>query len=661
MELSDLKGIGPKRLALFSDLHIRTPYDLLHFYPREYLDYTQTTAIRNAADGDRVTLRVTVQADPTVFYHKGKYIVSLRVADATGKATLRWMNQTYRMNQFHAGETLYANGLVSGKRGVVIYNPKINRIGGGIVPVYMTVKGLTQTVIHESITEILNQCEITDRLPAEWLERYRLMGYKEALSQIHSPTDSDSLMKAKRRMSFDEAFLYFTAIRAAKADRERKNGFAFRTEGMISQFRSSLQIVPTDAQIRTMLDIERDMHSPQPMNRLIQGDVGSGKTLVAEFAISLAQANHKQSVMLAPTELLAEQHYHTLRSRFPDCCLLTGSMSKKEKNELLRQIENGDRQVIIGTHALLSETVRFHDLGLVVTDEQHRFGVMQRAKIEAKGVRPDVLVMSATPIPRTLALLVYADLDLSVIDELPPGRKPIKTHFVPKDRRKDLYRHLAECAAVGERSYVVCPLIEETEGYEGLSLQELHAEIKELIPQCRIGFLHGQMPEEEKRISMEAFRSGETPILVSTTVVEVGVDVPEATAMVIEGAEHFGLATLHQLRGRVGRGQKQSHCYLLVNKMSDHAKARVEAMLESNDGFVIAQKDLDMRGSGDLFGVRQSGEGEISGILTGSTVEIIEAASSAANDIFSLPSVPYNALLEEAENRYHKLNEIAHN
>ena len=308
-----------------------------------------------------------------------------------------------------------------------------------------------------------------------------------------------------------------------------------------------------------------------------------------------------------------------------------------------------------------SETVRFRDLGLVITDEQHRFGVLQRAKIETKGLCPDVMVMSATPIPRTLALLLYADLDLSVIDTLPPGRKPIKTHFVTQSRRHDLYRHLAESAEHNERAYVVCPLIEPTEGYEGLSLEELSAEIKAMLPNTAIGTLHGQMTETDKRRVMDEFRSGSVSILISTTVVEVGVDVPEATSMVIEGADHFGLATLHQLRGRVGRGDKQSHCYLLAQKMTEQAKQRMEIMLQSGDGFVIAQKDLDMRGSGDLFGVRQSGDGVMAGILSGCTVEILEAASKAAEEVSALPTIQYNALLEKAQNRFKTMQQIAHN
>lgn len=661
MELSDIKGIGPKRIALFSELNVHTPEDLLRFYPREYLDYSQVSDLSSLSDGDKASVYVTALADPTVYYFKGKYMVSLRVADKSGKATLRWMNQPYRVNQFHAGESFLANGTVSKKRGLILYNPQINRSDAGIVPIYPTVKGLTQKVVHDAIDDVLRQCSVSELLPDEWLKRLGLIGYRQALEEIHFPSDTDSLNRAKKRLSFEEAFLYFTAVKSWKADRKRRNGFAYHAENSFTRFLETIPFSPTEAQLRTMQDVLKDMQIDQPMNRLIQGDVGSGKTLIAEFALEIAAQNGKQGVLLAPTELLAEQHYHTLQKRFPDCLLYIGSKTRKDKSDALQRIESGEALTVVGTHALLSDAVHFHDLGLVVTDEQHRFGVMQRAKIAAKGVRPDVLVMSATPIPRTLALLIYADLDLSVIDELPPGRKSVKTYFVPQEKRLNLYRHLCDNAKNGERAYVVCPLIEPTEGYEGLSLEELHEEIRSMIPDASVGILHGQMPDQEKQSVMRAFRNGTVSILIATTVVEVGVDVPQATSMVIEGADHFGLATLHQLRGRVGRGDRQSHCYLLSNKMNESAKQRIEAMLTSSDGFAIAQKDFEMRGSGDLFGVRQSGEGEMNGILSSCTVETIETASAAANEVFSLPSVQYNSLLERARTKYQNLNQISNN
>ncbi len=661
MQLSELKGIGPKRLALLKQLHIETPEDLLRFCPKEYLDDTQCSEIRSLSHGEKATVRVQVLSDPTIFYHQHKYIVSVRVSDGSGKATLRWMNQPYRMQQLHTGETLFATGTVNKKRGVVLYNPQISREARGIVPVYPSVKGLPQQTIRDAIAVVFSETAICEHLPFTWLDRYRLIGLREAIEWIHFPKTTEQLFAAKRRLSFEDAFLYFTAMQSAKDSRRLLNGFSFRTEHALSAFLKLLPFQPTDAQMRTMHEIEADLSKPVAMNRLVQGDVGSGKTLVAEFALWVAVQNHKQCTFLAPTEILAEQHFLSLSRIFPNACLYTGSLSNAEKKSVLQRMESGEADLVIGTHALFSDAVRFRDLGLVVTDEQHRFGVLQRAKIEEKGIRPDVLVMSATPIPRTLALLIYADLDLSVINEMPKGRKPVKTHYVPGARRKDLYLHLAKNAQNGERSYVVCPLIEPTEGFDGLSLIELEQEMKELLPNTAIGVLHGQMKEEEKRSAMEAFRKGDTSVLLATTVVEVGVDVPEATAMVIEGADHFGLATLHQLRGRVGRGELQSHCYLLAQKPGDTAKERIKTMLASSDGFVIAQKDLELRGMGDLFGVRQSGAGELGDLLSGCTVEILELAANAAKEIHELPDILHNALKEEAEKRFRQFAHIARN
>ncbi len=660
MELQDVKGIGPKRIELLRQLHIESAEDLLRYYPKEYIDYTRLSAIRELTEGEHATIRVCVLSEPSVFYYKGRHIVSVRVSDETGTAVLRWLNQPYRISQFHTGDCFLASGIVNKKRGTVLYNPQINRTNNGIVPVYASIKGLTQTVIRSAIGAILEQYDLVDHLPLKWREQYRLAGFRDAITEIHFPTSTEALQAARRRLSFEDAFLYFTAVGSAKSERKRRNGFAFHIADR-DAFLNTLPFTPTDAQRKVMSEIESDMQSDVPMNRLVQGDVGSGKTVVAEYALYIASRNRKQGVLLAPTELLAEQHFHKLKNRFPDAVLYVGSMKKAQKDEALARIERGDTQVVIGTHALLSDNVRFFDLGLVVTDEQHRFGVLQRAKIETKGIRPDVLVMSATPIPRTIALLIYADLDLSVINAMPPGRKPVKTHFVPAAKRKDLYRHISDKAKAGERAFVVCPLIEPTEGFDGLSLQELVPEIRTLMPEIRVGYLHGQMPEEEKTAAMEAFRTGKTPVLVSTTVVEVGVDVPEATVMVIEGADHFGLATLHQLRGRVGRSSMESHCYLLADKLSQHAKQRIETLIGTSDGFLIAQKDFEMRGSGDLFGVRQSGEGDLNGFLTGCSVDTIRDASNATKEVLTVPTVVNNSLIEEACRRFRLPGIIAHN
>lgn len=661
MQLSDIKGIGPKRIELFHELHIDTPQDLLRFFPKEYLDDTVCSPISELSNGQHATITAKVTKDPTMSFYKGKYVVTVSVADGSGKALLKWMNQPYRMQQFHTGETLYISGVANKKHGTVFYNAQVSKERRGIVPIYPSIKGLPQATIREAIGTVLKTAAFTDLLPSEWLSRYRLIGYRDAIKAVHFPKSKEQLQAAKRRLSFEDAFLYFTVMHSAKDDHRRQHGTALDTDHAIERFLQRIPFRPTDAQLRVMREIEHDLHESVAMNRLIQGDVGSGKTLVAEFALWVAVQNGKQCVLLAPTEVLAQQHYRTLSKRFHSICLYTGSLTKAERISALVRIESGEAELIIGTHALLSDRVRFHDLGLVVTDEQHRFGVLQRTKIESKGLCPDVLVMSATPIPRTLALLIYADLDLSIIDEMPKGRKPIKTHYVPNEKRTALYRHLSDTAKDGEQSFVICPLIEPTEGYEGLSLTELSAELKTYMPDTRIGTLHGQMKEQEKQRVMEAFRSGECPILLSTTVVEVGIDVPNATSMVIEGADHFGLAALHQLRGRVGRGDKQSYCYLLSQKLTESGMERIRAMLETADGFLIAQRDLEMRGMGDLFGVRQSGSGELTDMLSGCTVEILELASVAAKEVYELPDVQHNALLEEAKRRYRMFDQIAHN
>ncbi len=662
MQLSDISGIGPKRIALLQELGIYTADDLLRYYPKEYLDFSDVTAVKDAEEGETVTLKVTARSNPSVFFSRGMYIVSVQAFDETGKLTLRWMNQPYRSTQVKQGAVLLVHGRVTKQRGTVLYNPQILKQTEGIVPIYALSKGLTQPVFRAAIAQALKDTAISDTLPLSLRAKYALLPLDCALAALHQPTDTASLMEAKRRVAFEEALLYFLAVSEFRENHRRLVGVAFQTAGIRARFLRRIPFVPTEAQVRVMDEVERDMASAVPMNRLVQGDVGSGKTLIALYALTIAAACQKQGALLAPTEILAQQHYETIRALFGDACALyVGSMRAAEKAAVQKRLQDGTVSVVIGTHALLSEQVRFCDLALIVTDEQHRFGVAQRAKLEEKGARPDVLVMSATPIPRTLALLLYADLDLSVIDMLPKGRKPIETRFVPHEKRIAMYRHLATRAKVGERTYVVCPLIEPTEGFEGLSVAEIAKELSTLLPDCTVDVLHGRMHDEQKQAAMERFRAGKTEFLVATTVVEVGVDVKAATAMVIEGAEHFGLATLHQLRGRVGRGDVQSYCYLLSDNMTKVAKARIGALLGSTDGFVLAQKDMETRGYGDLFGVRQSGDADTQNILSGCSVELLTAASAAAAEVQSVPNVENNALLQMAVTRYISLSHIARN
>ena len=661
MKLSELKGFGPKRLALLEQMGIDSCESLIRVFPQEYLNYDQIDSIAEAQEGDTVTLQVRILSDPTLAYVKGRSIVSARAADVSGKLTLRWMNQPYRRTQIAVGETYVIHGRVSKKHGTVVYNPQMNKEASGIVPIYHLPKGLTQTVFRAAVAEALTAVFPEDKLPNECRERFGLIPIFDALRTIHFPKDMQSLQRAKYRLQFESTLFYFLAVYAFRERALLQNGYAFKTEGLLERYVQKLPFALTDAQLRVMREVEVDLASHTAMNRLIQGDVGSGKTVIAEYALAVAAANGKQGALLAPTEILALQHFRTLQKLFGSTVVLyTGSLSPKERREALARIENGEALVAVGTHALLSDNVRFNDLGVVVTDEQHRFGVGQRAKMEAKGIRPDVLVMSATPIPRTLALMLYADLSLSIVDEMPKGRKPVKTMFVPKTKREAMYRYIGDQITANQRAYVVCPLIDETEGYEGLSANELHDELQKLLPNCRIGLLHGRMKDAEKTAVMESFRTGELSILVSTTVIEVGVDVKEATFMVIEGADHFGLATLHQLRGRVGRNDLQSYCYLLCDKPTQNARDRIQAMVSSNDGFYLAQQDMEMRGYGDLFGVRQSGDGEIGGLLRSCSTDMLEKASEAAKEIMQTPSLENNELLETAVRQY-ALSNIARN
>lgn len=662
MQLSEFKGIGPKRLKLLAELHIQTTEDLLRFYPRSYLDCTQLTPLCDLQDGTEATVSVTLSANPTIFYSKGRHIVSVRAEDETGKVILRWMNQPYRMQQMQQGQSCILHGRVSKKRGTVLYNPQIVQNHDEIRPIYALPKGLTQACIRDAVSQCLKTAVFAD-IPMDALrDRYGYIPFMEAISEVHRPSDTEKLLLAKQSLAFEDAVLYFLAVSALKERHQAARGYPFSVEGLKEAFLEQTPFQPTEAQLRVMDELNADLQAPHPMNRLLQGDVGSGKTLLAEYALFVALHNGRQSAMLAPTEILALQHFETLCRRFSDrVVLLIGSQTASEKREALERIRSEHELIVVGTHAVLSEGVHFADLGLVVTDEQHRFGVAQRAKMEQKGIRPDVLVMSATPIPRTLALLLYADLSLSVLDELPKGRQKIRTGFVPPSKRMAMYRYLAEAAQKDERTYVVCPLIDAAEGFEGLSVEEISTELRAQFPTVGIGVLHGRMKDEEKRSEMERFRRGETSILVSTTVIEVGVDVKDATAIVIEGADRFGLATLHQLRGRVGRGSKPSSCYLLSAQPSQTAKERLQTILSTTDGFVIAERDMEIRGHGDLFGVRQSGESGLHSLHRDCDYTTLRRAAEAAEEVFSGSTLMQNAILEEAVRRYGAFCEVTQN
>ncbi len=665
MELKDIKGIGPKRIELLHQLGIDSLSDLLTYYPSGYLDYSACTPVSELEDGAFATVQVTLTSGPSWFSRKGLTTITLYGRDEAGKRiALRYFNQPYRAKGLEPGQTFIASGRVHiGEKGApALINPLLAKELRGIVPVYSTLKGLTQTNLRDGIRSALEGSGLEETLPLELLQKHDLPQRTEALWELHFPTDTKRLEAARRRRAYEDALYYFLASQELKEERKRRNGIAFSAVESLPEYVKTLPFTPTHAQQRVLFEVAKDMASHSPMNRMIEGDVGSGKTGIALFALYAAARDGYQGALMAPTEILARQHYESLKPLFGDeCGLLLGSESPREKREALEKLESGAWKAVTGTHALFSQNVRFHKLGVVVTDEQHRFGVSQRAAIEQKGSRPDVLVMSATPIPRTLALILYGDLDLSVIDELPAGRKPVKTHLVGPAKRKDMYRYLAARAREGEQCYVVCPLIERTEGLEGLSVDEVYDEVREIAGDVPLLKLHGRMSEAEKQSAMARFYSGQVPILISTTVIEVGVHVPRATGMVIEGAERFGLSAMHQLRGRVGRGEGQAHCYLVVYEQKKSAMERLQAMLDTSDGFKIAERDLELRGAGDLMGIRQAGEEREEGFLKDCPVSLLEAASVDAAEVYSVPSLKNEQLMEAARLRYRAMGNITMN
>jgi len=663
--LTSVKGIGPKRAELFAQLGVCSVNDLLYRLPRDYLDYTKATPISQLVAGQNAAVQVRISGATRYFHTKGITVLSAPAQDETGKITLKWFNQPYRSSQLQIGEIVYACGRVIKKNGISLINPSLSQALPGIVPVYPTVKGVNQRAWRDSILASLESVwdKIPEPLPRTLLERYSLVPLALALRHAHFPFSREALELARRRLDFENTLLYFIIVELQKAERLRQNGFSFDTSGVLERFANQLSFALTRAQLRVVDEIAIDMRKAVPMNRLLQGDVGSGKTAVAMYALCVAAANGKQGALLAPTEILAEQHAQNFGEIFGETVvLLKGSMKKAQRDAVMKKIADGSALFVIGTHALFSEDVRFSDLGCIVTDEQHRFGVRQRAAMMEKGTRPDMLVMSATPIPRTLALILYGDLDISVIDELPPGRKPVKTSVIRASKREDMYRYIAAQAKEGVQSYVVCPAIEESDTIECPSVDALFTELKKKLPETKTGKLHGQMKEAEKERVMRAFRAGEIDVLVTTTVIEVGVHVPNACIMVIEGAERFGLSQLHQLRGRVGRSAKQAYCFLLYGVESSEENERMLTMTQTNDGFEIAQKDLLLRGPGDFIGTRQHGD-DNAGLLSGAMdAKLLEQASSAAREILNQGGEESARLIELASERYGSmLGDIAMN
>ncbi len=658
--ITSIRGIGPRRAEAFGSLGLFSLYDLARFAPRDYLDYTKQTAIPALEHGRLAAVRVALPGPAKqVRIRRGLTMTVARAAGASGadKLELVWYNQPYRAKSVRAGMTVYACGRVDRRRGIKLVNAVFYDELPGIVPVYPTAEGLSQKVVRDAVAAALHVLEgkIKETLPEFIRERYQLMPLEAALRAIHAPENFDALEQAKRRLAFEDMLLYCLMISILRSERKRSDGMAFRTLGLRADYLMRLPYRPTAAQSRAMEEIERDMASSAQMNRLLQGDVGSGKTMVAMYAMYVAVKNGKTAALMAPTEILAAQHYETLRRVFgEDAVLLTGGMKAAERRAALAKIASKPC-AIAGTHALISEGLELDGLGLVIADEQHRFGVRQRAAITAKGGLPDTLIMSATPIPRTLSLLLYGDLDVSVLDELPPGRKPVVTRVVPPAKRDDMYRFIGERIQKGAQAFAVCPLVEPSEALEGvLGAKELCGELSQKLG-GRVGLIHGKLAEKDA--VAEAFRRGEIDLLVATTVVEVGVDVPNAGVMVVENAERFGLAQLHQLRGRVGRGTEEAYCFLLSAADSGAARERLSVLVSSNDGFEIARRDLELRGPGEFLGTRQHGMDCFAAARFAADLRTVNDAREAAELIAHLDGAEAEALvgkarklLEEKEN-----------
>ena len=622
MKLTDpitgLKGIGPAAAKKFETLGIRTLEDAIHFYPRDYVDLTHPYPVADAPYDTACVVKATVWSIGQLRrIPGGRTLLKVSAGDDTAGLVLTYFNNPYAANALKPEQEYFFCGKFSGKMTQrEITNPTVIPVmpegTPGLLPVYPQTAGLTSRTVARCVSNALAAVgdALEDPLPEELVKKYRLGTLAQALRTIHAPADWEAARHARRRLAFQELYLLQLGLCQLRG-RSRTLSGARISGGSLKEFFASLPFSPTGAQRRAIAEIQADLAGESPMNRLLQGDVGSGKTLVAAAGMLLAAQAGYQSVLMAPTEILARQHAATLDKLLAplglQTALLTGAVKGKSRTAALSAIADGSAQLVVGTHAVLGDAVRFANLGFVVTDEQHRFGVRQRAALAAKANHPHILVMSATPIPRTLGLLLYGDLDISILDELPPGRKPVKTYAVGTDLRARMFGFVEKQLAAGRQAYLVCPVIEEGQSELQSVTEYLEQAAKPLLPGRRIGLMHGRLKPAEKTEVMRQFAAHELDVLCSTTVIEVGVDVPNANIMVIENAERYGLSALHQLRGRVGRGAAESWCILVSDHDGEEAKKRLEFLCSTTDGFAIAQFDLDNRGPGDFFGSRQHG------------------------------------------------------
>lgn len=621
--VTDLKGIGEKTAVPFAKAGIHTVQDLIEYYPRAYELFEEPTEPEEMEDGKKYAVHAWVQSVSPVKRFKRYQIFSAQLKTGDTVIQAAWFNMPFLRNYFQKGGQYIFRGVVTVRNGQYrMEQPEHYTLADYenllyiMQPKYPLVSGLTEKMVTKAVRQVLanDQIRVPEYLPDAWLSDYDLEEEWEALRQIHFPKDDGAMRKARKRIVFDEFLMFILGIRKMKEHQEELVSQIPMVEvAETSRLIETLPYELTGAQKRVWKEIVSDMTGGKVMSRLVQGDVGSGKTILAVLALIMTGCNGCQGALMVPTEVLARQHFESVKEILEEHqiplvpVLLTGSMTAKEKRLAKAEIENGSAQIIIGTHALIQEDVQYHRLALVVTDEQHRFGVRQRETLADKGITPHVLVMSATPIPRTLAIIVYGDLDISVVDEMPAHRLPIKNCVVDESYRPNAYRFMEKEVAAGHQVYIICPMVEESDELELENVTDYTEKLQKILPMIRIACLHGKMKPKEKNEIMERFAAGDIQILISTTVIEVGINVPNATVMMVENAERFGLAQLHQLRGRVGRGSAQSYCIFMSGSKGKETRKRLEVLNKSNDGFYIASEDLKLRGPGDLFGIRQSG------------------------------------------------------
>lgn len=680
-DIQYVKGIGPKKSQKLNKLNIFTLKDLLYYFPRQFEDRNNLKKIIQLGNNEKATIKVVIAGVSTSSPRKGMDITKVDVRDETGYAKLVFFNQPYIKNTFKCGDTILVFGKIKKEfKNVELSCCEVEHLTNSpkntckVMPIYPLTYGVSNKEIISIIKNVLNDKElkIQEYLPQRIIEKYKLCSIDYAVRNIHSPSSKEALKIALYRIVFEEFLILQLGLFMFKNGANEAQGIKFEESKKLNSILKSLPFKLTGAQDRALSEIIDDMKCEKAMNRLVQGDVGSGKTVVALLALANCVLNRYQGALMAPTEILAEQHYisltETLEAFGIKVELLVGSLTKKQKEKVLEKVKSNEVDILIGTHALIEDKVEFDNLGLVITDEQHRFGVRQRSKLSEKGENPHILVMTATPIPRTLALILYGDLDISIIDELPPGRQPIETIAVDKSKRDRAYNSLVRKEVEkGRQVYIVCPLVEESEAIEAKAAVELVEELRlEYFTDLRVGLLHGKMKGSEKDAIMKSFKNKEIDILVSTTVIEVGVNVPNATLMIIENAERFGLAQLHQLRGRVGRGKHKSYCILIYASKSDVCTQRMSIMQETNDGFKISEKDLEIRGPGEFFGTRQHGLPELKVANIFKHIKILKLAQQEARYIVcedhKLQNLENKILKKEVIEKFeHSVKEISLN